>query len=170
MPNSEAEERVKQDLDQLSPESLQRVKWKIDRKLQKTKTQKGKETDSEESLFYSVLKDTLEYYCYGKVMPYQTFKRGKFYKSYKEKFPVVQEFMQQHFPDAKLVERKMIYRTFSRLIIKRINQWEDVEVRIGTCAVNVDRIPSLVDRAFPGYAKNGLLSMLIKRSYQDGRE
>lgn len=120
---------------------------------------KSTDEDKNEVMFFNSL---YEYYTKSKSQyAYTSYKKQKSYKTFKEKFSVVENFLDKSFVDVTTIKRKFIYNFFAKLLIDRMTQTE-TECTIWLIACSIDRIPKLFDEALPGYAACGLANMIFK--------
>ena len=99
--------------------------------------------------------------------PFRAFRRLDVFKAYQANWPLVESFIQKNWPNAKLNDRHKLYGLFVELLADSIISW-DVPLTIGTFCRNMGKLPQLVTDAFPGYAEQGWLSLILEWGDRNG--
>lgn len=76
--------------------------------------------------------------------------------------PELESFLNQACPGIKLITKRVILATGLDLLYKNLGDMR-VIVSPKVLANNIPRIPAVLDGAFPGYARSGMLRMIVKR-------
>jgi len=150
-------EKLKSQLHLLSQSQLKQARTIVESKLESF----GPENVEEARRFYEFLKHEAE--NFGKRLPpFNVLDRKGIKKNFCGSFDIVENFVNKHFKVSTHAERKQAYQICARMIIYEIDQ-----KRLATKPQNVvmllPYIGEIVDRAFPSYAKAGLLPMLLRR-------
>lgn len=92
--------------------------------------------------------------------PFYMFKNAATGESYQEKIKTLEIFLSD--PNMTKQERYTVLRLSADLLCQDL-QSNNVGLSPGTLCRCVHRIPMLINKAFPGYQRQGLLRMLMKR-------
>jgi len=76
--------------------------------------------------------------------------------------PELESFFKVACPDSKVVTKRVILATGLDLLYKNLRDM-GVAVSPRVLANNLPRVSSVLDAAFPGYARHGMLSAIVKR-------
>lgn len=76
--------------------------------------------------------------------------------------PGLESFLDQACPESKLITRRVILATGIHLLYNDLEEM-GVVVSPKVLANNLPRVVAVLDRAFPGYARHGMLKMIVKR-------
>ena len=93
--------------------------------------------------------------------PFYVFKNAATSKSYQEKIKTIDVYLSDH-PNLTKQERYTVLRFSSDLLCQYL-QNNNVELSPDMLCRYVHRIPMLINKSFPGYQRQGLLRMLMKR-------
>jgi hypothetical protein len=74
----------------------------------------------------------------------------------------IESFLNLTCPETKVITRRGVLATGIDLLYKNLGEM-GVVVSPKVLANNLSRIPAVLDRAFPGYARFGLLKMIVQR-------
>lgn len=86
--------------------------------------------------------------------------RSRNYNAFTQKVPALMEYLKA--ATGNRLEQCGILEISVRLLCHEIKHWE-VPITDQLVMVNIDRIPAVINKHFPGYAKHGMLKMLVKR-------
>lgn len=111
--------------------------------------------------FYSVLCDIL----YKKVgMPYisyEKFSKTKNYIILKKSYKIIVDYSENQFKEElNLTRLQKLYIISIELVIDFLNQL-GVPVTVKNVLQNIDKFPTLLDKAYPDYSYNNLLHLII---------
>lgn len=90
-----------------------------------------------------------------------TLKRFTGYKAYKEKMAPISQFLKRAAGDLVHVERLALYRTGVELLYTNLSR-AGLPVSSRTIMNQIHRIPSILNKAFPGYSQLGLLWLVVR--------
>lgn len=76
--------------------------------------------------------------------------------------PELEIFLGRACPNTRIPTKRVILATGISLLCKNLGEM-GVAVSPKTLANNLPRIPAVLDLAFPGYARSGMLRMIVKR-------
>lgn len=76
--------------------------------------------------------------------------------------PRLRAFADRCVPGGSRSDRSALYRTFMLVLTRSVAQ-QNLPVSLKTLVDQLDRVPGLVSRAFPGYIESGLGRFLVKR-------
>jgi hypothetical protein len=89
------------------------------------------------------------------------FTRTKNYRSFAENFTVVETYIQQYFGNVTERQRRRLYYIFALTIANWIDDNPMIPLGIRNISINLDQLPGCMRNAFPDYAENGLLPVLL---------
>lgn len=143
-------------LPQLTKTDLKRVRIEINSLLAATQDV----NDDFEVMFYDTLCRLWQMQGLGKPTPYPVFKKSQLYPQFTDKIEHLKQFIHEQVGDEKSRVLK-ITRLCLHCYIKKARN--DFVPRDFTWAItNIEQIPEAVDRYYPGYSSQRLLSWLIK--------
>lgn len=76
--------------------------------------------------------------------------------------PELTSFIDQACPGAKTLTKRVVLATGINLLYRNLREM-GVTVSPKVLANNLPRLPAVLDAAFPGYARSGMLNMIVKR-------
>lgn len=121
-----------------------------------------------EEAFYSILDNELSKKLKTKAFPYNKFKRTHSYKLLGEAFEVTLDFMEVVFAKEKLTRiKKLHFYLIACKIVLDDQESSPAPLSIKTMLNGFKLLPGLIDRAFPGYARSGLLPMILKQKWMN---
>ena len=145
-------------LSQLSPTELSSLRSKVDSRLGE-----GTQIEPDDPLLEAVfrsLSSTLGNLNYP-TMPFRVFRQKQDFEKFKSKAVQISTYVRKSFKPRSVIEFDFCYQ----LCFKLLGTWlQDIGVPLNyrTLINNSDRIASLVDQAFPGYAGAGFLQRVIQ--------
>lgn len=121
-----------------------------------------------EEAFYTIIDNELSKKLKTKRFPFQRFKRTNNYKLLGETFEVALDYMEVVFEKEKLtrVKRLQFYLIAARIVLQD-QETSPAPLSIRTMLNGFKLLPGLIDRSFPGYARSGVLSMILKQKYMN---
>lgn len=152
-------------LPNLSVDELRQVRAAIDFLL------KGKEDTTQEQvsedieLFYKVSSTVLEdagIPC----LAWYNFQQAKIHKDLAKGFAELEEYTNKHIGKLKRRDRQRLYRIYAEVLVDWM-QRSPVPKRQGTFFKRLTMIPQLIAAAFPGYAQQGWLPLIVKMGTRD---
>ena len=153
-------------LPNLSKQQLRHVRSVIDQHLLQPGEGEDPSQDDDAQLFYTQSASVLT--ARGlRCPPWPTFRRMGIYRHLRNNLPAVQDFSETNFGDLKRVARQRLYRIYAELLIDWLERNPRVPTKIGVYFQNLGLIPELVHDAFPGYAQQGWLPMVLQLGARD---
>ncbi len=73
---------------------------------------------------------------------------------------LINVFINKNAPSVTKGQRRVLYRVFVRALYSWLIE-ADIPVNSKTLITNLDKLPGIVDRAFPGYIQAGLLGAIV---------
>ncbi len=101
--------------------------------------------------------------------PWRVFRRMGIFKPLKKKFPEVKTYTEKYFGNIQRRKRQAIYRVYAELLMEWMDNHPKVPMKVGTFFQSLNQIPTLIADAFPGYAEQGWLPMVLKIGRRDHR-
>lgn len=150
----------------LSPANLHRLRDKVNCLIQLSGVDEDDRDDGR--LFYDSLIQSISEATGKRCCPHKAFTRTRHYAIYKKKLPDVLEFIGENLPTLKRLERVYLFGVISNVLITNLQDIK-VPVSVGAACRHLDRIPELMDDAFPGYIQAGLLTMLVQAGLCNGK-
>lgn len=92
--------------------------------------------------------------------PWLVFRRLHILRHFEKGHIGVQNYLSEYFPEAKRTDRQRLYRIFGELILERMKR-DRLDQKIGIFFQRLNQVPELMNEAFPGYAKQGWLSVIL---------
>ncbi len=99
--------------------------------------------------------------------PWPTFRRMRIYRHLRNHHAAIQDFSSTNFGDLKRVARQRLYRIYAELLADWMECNPRVPTKIGVYFQNLGMIPELVHDAFPGYAQQGWLPLVLNMGTRD---
>lgn len=112
-----------------------------------------------ETLVYHLLKQRLEDYGLSPP-PYVAFRRTRHFTKFREGAKVALAYVAKFLKPKGPVEFRKGLTITLRSLTGRLER-DGVEVSLGACAVNLYRVPAIMDEMFPGYRESGMLRSVI---------
>lgn len=81
-------------------------------------------------------------------------------KEYGEKYEEVEKYVWEHFRHLNRVQKIQLFNICAAILYKNLADWGKF-MSYRTMILNVDKIPTFMENAFPGYAKAGVLDKII---------
>jgi hypothetical protein len=147
-----------EELSQLSEKELKEVQKLSSLLLQGdgTSTREGKDEEMVHDAICSELSERI---------PYRILPRASHYKEFKAKASELAEWVRENLePKTKLERKKGL-----SILIRILCRWlRDCNVPLSHRALtrNLQKVPGLVDREFPGYLESGLLPIVLSKNLQ----
>lgn len=133
------------------------------------KTTKTKETDTEEVSFYMAMSYAIKRQTKACYYNFNRFKTSPLYKRFHEDFQhTVYPYVMEASTKQSKVSRIRMYNICCGTIIEYLKRGH-ISVNLTTTINNMSNIPGLMDQAFPGYARMGLLHKLTISAYPGGK-
>lgn len=126
------------------------------------------EKDAREALFYEALSTVIAKTNRGNTPPFRVFKSSPNYKQFKLAAASVDEYIESLLAPSKVtrIERSQFYTMYAKLVAKDLMRAE-IALSINSLTNSVDRFPGILDKSFPGYARNGLfLKLIAKKNFR----
>jgi hypothetical protein len=98
----------------------------------------------------------------------EQFKGQAGYKRFQESVVNVMKFVREALPGAQRIEHRVVLHLGVRLLCENMAELNQ-PVTHGAVMRQFGRIPALYDRAFPGYARMGVLGIVVNREMQHVR-
>ena len=117
--------------------------------------------EEERRALYQTISDVLKSLHLKNSPPWAVFKKNRFYNHYNTSYDLLEDFMVENFEGMSTPERIQFYRLVLRILVRDLKRI-GVEVSIGSITTNLGRVPSLIDRAFPGYIESGMMSKVLR--------
>lgn len=153
-------------LPSLSEQQLRHVRSVIDQHLLQPGEGKGLSQDDDAQLFYSQSVRVLTER--GLQCPsWPTFQRLGISKHLQNHLPVIQDFTATNFGELKRLGRLRLYKIYAELLTDWLEHHPRVPMKIGAYFQNLGLVPELVCDAFPGYAQQGWLPMVLQLGARD---
>lgn len=150
----------------LSPANLHRLRDKVNCLIQLSEVDEDDGDDGR--LFYDALARSISEATGKKVLPYHIFTKRDTYSIYKKKLPEVLRFIGENLPMLKRLERMYLFGIATHVLVTNLQDIQ-IPVSLRVCCTHLDRIPELMDDAFPGYIQAGLLKMLVQAGLCSGK-
>ena len=153
-------------LPSLSKQQLRQVRSVIDQHLLQPGEGEDPSQDGDAELLYQQSSSVLT--ARGlRCPPWPAFQRMGNYRHLRNHLPAIQDFSGTNFGDLKRVARQRLYRIYAELLADWVEHNPRVPTRIGVYFRNLGMIPELVHDAFPGYAQQGWLSLVLDMGTRD---
>ena len=91
--------------------------------------------------------------------PWGAFQRLGISRYFQQQYPIIETYIETQFVGTNRRERQKLYRIFAELLLDWMN--EKSLMKIGVFFKNVNLIPELLSKAFPGYAAQGWLPLIL---------
>jgi hypothetical protein len=134
------------ELPNLKEQELKLVKAAIEELLQ----------PEEPSVLYTALCRTVK-----QNLPFDAFARSRAFSRYKLNEKLVLEFVRFNWPDLSQVREQGLLCSLLQLLVGYLGG-KNIPVSIGTVALNLHQLPTVVEQAFPGYLAAGLGPLLLQ--------
>lgn len=143
---------IMQALPRLKVEELATIKAGIEHLL------KGNASDTRDATepLYDVVARAI-----GAKQSFQSFKGMRAFLTWKSKAPGVVLFIDELYPQAKLVAKQALMSMLVDGLITALKRHK-VPITIGTMATNIARLPQVFETAFPDYRESGMQHMILK--------
>ncbi len=165
---SQTIEEIEHAILSLSPLNLDRLKAKINGLILLSSPSQGEDQGDDGLLFYDALSHAISEANGKKHLPYPVFKKNRYFPMYKKKLPDVLKFLGENLPTLKRIERMYLFGIVSNVLVTNLQDIK-IPVSIGAACRHLDRVPELMDNAFPGYIQAGLLRMLVQAGLSNGK-
>ncbi len=99
--------------------------------------------------------------------PWPAFQRMKTYRHFQKHLPVIQDFTTNNFGELKRLGRQRLYKIYAELLTDWLENHPSAPMKIGVYFQNIGMVPELVCDAFPGYAQQGWLPMVLQLGGRD---
>ena len=153
-------------LPSLSKQQLRHVRSVIDQHLLQPGEGEDPSQDDDAELLYTQSASVLT--ARGlRCPPWPAFRRMKIYRHLRNHLPTIQDFSGTNFGNLKRIERQRLYRIYAELLADWIEHNPKVPTKIGVYFQNLGLIPELVHDAFPGYAQQGWLPLVLQLGTRD---
>ncbi len=103
----------------------------------------------------------------GVRISFHAFRSTQAYKSWKRTAPAYLQFVDQTWPEASKVAKGAITAVLLDMLIDDLAGM-GVTPTMSSVATGLERIPQLVDRAFPGYRKSGMTHLILEAMEKEG--
>ena len=151
-------------LPSLSEQQLRHVRSVIDQHLLQPDKELSQDDDAQ--LFYSQSVRVLTER--GLQCPsWPTFQRLGISKHLRNHLPVIQDFTTTNFGELKRLGRQRLYKIYAELLTDWLENHPSAPMKIGVYFQNMGMVPELVCDAFPGYAQQGWLPMVLQLGGRD---
>lgn len=111
---------------------------------------------------YCVIQDSMKSYNGSTMLPFSRFMRLQAYAKFKDDALAVNENIKLFKPESVAYRRKALMLVVS-LVIQRLQQLE-ITITPSKLMELLHIAPNCVSRSFPGYARSGLLPLILKQS------
>lgn len=158
-------------LGQLSTDDLQAVQLATSHLLSGTRRIEKASSDREavEEEFYLLITRTLKNHGMA-CPPWLSFRRTRGYKSLHKTLPDILIYTTKHFGSLKRRDRVRLYRLYAEMLLRWMRNHPAAPMRVGVFFQNLSQIPALVSEAFPGYANEGWLQLVLRMGSYDRGE
>ena len=153
-------------LDQLSPTELSSLRAKVASRESPQEANADPDDPDLEAVFRA-LSAALGNYGHHQ-LPYRVFQGKQDFGPFRKKAVQISKYIKKAFQPKSTVE----FDFCCKLCFRLLGQWlQDIGVPLGyrTLVNNSDRVPSLIDQAFPGYISAGILNRVIQANLHHGR-
>lgn len=99
--------------------------------------------------------------------PWHVFQRMEIFRHFQKHFPEIQKFTEDNFGQLKRPVRQRLYRIYAELLTDWMEHNPRIPMKIGVYFLNLGMTPELVHNAFPGYAQQGWLPMVLQLGTRD---
>lgn len=132
-------------------------------------TSRTKDKEEEEmELFYSVSVQVMKERGLA-CPPWPRFRQMNIFKHLRTKFPEIKSYTKEYFGKIRRQKRQALYRIYAELLMDWMENHPKVPVKVGVYFQNLNQIPTLISDAFPGYAEQGWLPMVLTLGRRDHR-
>jgi hypothetical protein len=91
------------------------------------------------------------------------------HKLFEQNVSEIMKFIREVMPGAQRIEQRVLLHLGVRILCEYLAKW-GVATSHAVVIRNFSKLPSMFDRAFPGYAAMGLLGMVIKQEMSNVRK
>lgn len=121
-------------------------------------------TDSREEIFYGLICQFMTNKYSSNPTPFKLFKAGNHYPRFKHCITTLDAYLDTLLKTSVIRREKRVtfYNTYLDLVSSDL-EGMNVPVGINNLLNTVDRFPGILDKAFPGYVRNGLFMKIITR-------
>ncbi len=133
-----------------------------------TARQAKNKADSDKELFYSVSATVMAERGLA-CPPWPRFQQMNIAKHLKIKFPDIQTYTERYFGKIRRGKKQALYRIYAELLLDWMDNHPKVPFKVGVYFQNLNQIPTLVADAFPNYANEGWLPMILELGRRDHR-
>lgn len=116
----------------------------------------GRKQEEETPPLYTALVMSL-----GSNIPYSRFQYTEAYKLWKFNLPLAMQFVSETWPDIQEVEKLGLLRYLLELLLEDLKR-RGIPVLTSTMVRELQNLPMLFDRCFPGYRASGLSHLIVK--------
>ena len=92
--------------------------------------------------------------------PWSTFQRLDILRHYEKGYQGLENYVSEQFSGVVRIERQKLYKIFGELLVSWMKE-NRVPMKIGLFFKNLNLVPELVSKAFPGYAEQGWLKVVL---------
>lgn len=134
---------------------------------QKFREFKGKDgRGTDEQLFFEVLAEQIEIAAPVSVPPFFIIQkeRPSDYKLFVEVFDWLEVWIASNFKNVQKINKRRIYGVVSELVVEWVSKGP-IPLSLITVLRQFKAVPGLIDKAFPGYAGNNMLDMILDIKY-----
>lgn len=142
----------------LPTEDLQEVQARVKLLLNTSETP----YDEEGELFWETLRKICKNQHLCTLVPHGVYRKHIAYPYYHTGFKNVKGWTHNHFKKATYHQRRKVYKLYVGLLLDYFERRKLI-ISAWTIGYNVDKIPALVNNAFPGYADAGLLHKVLEK-------
>lgn len=123
------------------------------------------DVNSHEYMIYEAMVRKLKDLGHHQVRPYQVFAGTNEYKHFKKNVDIFNTYFEQTLSKFKRVQKQRFFRLCVDLLAEDL-AYHKLALTEGVLARNIGRLPDVVERAFPGYAQAGMLSVVITKNIE----
>ena len=152
---------VLEQLSSLTSDQLREVASRASLLLSAQTPSVAKQTGDEE-LVFSVVSDLFKDRGLSEA-PFRVIAKQSYFPKYRESVASLGKYIDRFIKPKTRVERRKVVLILVRMLIRWMTE-ASVPVSYKTVALNLSKVPDLVDRQFPGYRQSGLLPILVKQT------
>ena len=101
--------------------------------------------------------------------PFSIAKRMELAKHFSRHYPMLATYIKTQFPSSGRTKRQKLYRLFAELLLIWMRK-NHVPMKIGLFFRNLGLIPELMTKAFPGYAEQGWLPLILTLGQRNAKD
>lgn len=156
-------------VEELNKEGLLQLKNRIDyiliNKINKSNKNELNNKDKNAQILYEVITDKLCIKLKINKIPFSVFKKSVKYKEFIKKYKELSIFYNEIIKNSDIKNKKLLNIKLYNLSIEIVINWVidcEIPLCLSTVVNNIDKIPGLINKQFPGYLENNLCHLIIK--------